>query len=199
MSRTLWVYVVAIAAGLASLGGLVLVPQWQLGGLEPVVDESGAAYPEEPSGAVEEGRRVYVHMGCVYCHSQQVRPGADVERGWGARRSTPRDCLADVPPLLGTMRTGPDLACIGERQPSADWHYIHLYRPRRVVADSLMPPHAFIFETVASAQVAQGTGLPLEEREVPTGAVVVPSDSARALVAYLLSLRRDGPAQQVTP
>jgi cytochrome c oxidase cbb3-type subunit 2 len=190
MSRTWWVYAVALAAGLASLAGLVFVPQWQLGGLRPITDESGASYPEEPSGAVAAGRQVYIRMGCVYCHSQQVRPGSDVERGWGGRRSTARDCLVDAPPLLGTMRTGPDLACIGTRQPSADWHYIHLYRPRRLVADSLMPPHAFMFETLAAADVAADAGLALAEGEAMPGALVVPSESARALVAYLLSLQR---------
>ena len=35
------------------------------------------------------------------------------------------------------MRTGPDLLNIGARQPSVDWHLLHLYNPRAVVEGSI--------------------------------------------------------------
>lgn len=72
--------------------------------------------------------RVYQHNGCMYCHTQQVRSekfgdwwdangehktGADIKRSYGLRRTVSRDYIYDNPTMLGTMRTGPDLANIG--------------------------------------------------------------------------------------
>jgi cytochrome c oxidase cbb3-type subunit 2 len=51
---------------------------------------------------------------------QQVRAdyaGSDIERGWGTRRSAPRDYIFDRPVLIGRMRIGPDLANVGKRAP----------------------------------------------------------------------------------
>ncbi len=64
------------------------------------------------------GAQVYAANGCVYCHSQQVRPdygGSDLERKWGERRSAPRDYIFEPIVFLGRMRTGPDLANVGHR------------------------------------------------------------------------------------
>ena len=30
-------------------------------------------YPREPVGIAQRGKRIYIEMGCMYCHSQQVR------------------------------------------------------------------------------------------------------------------------------
>lgn len=107
-----------------SWAGLTLIPNVQIGHLEPQMDEEGNdAYPLPQSGMVERGRKVYVANGCVYCHTQQVRAdyaGSDIDRKWGERRSAPRDYIFDRPVLLGKMRTGPDLANIGKRAPAED-------------------------------------------------------------------------------
>src|SRR5881394_3640373 len=61
--------------------------------------------------------------GCVYCHSQQVRPdyiANDIERKWGNRRSAPRDYIFERPVFLGKMRMGQDLANIGARAPAPE-------------------------------------------------------------------------------
>jgi cytochrome c oxidase cbb3-type subunit 2 len=121
-------------------------------------------------------------MGCVYCHSQQVRPegfGADIDRGWGQRRSVPRDYVLQDPPYLGTMRTGPDLANIGVRQPTDQWHYLHLYDPQITSPGSVMPPFKFLYET---------TELPESYASEPTW--IIPSKDAMNLVAYLKSLQQ---------
>ncbi len=101
--------------------GLTAIPNWQIGHLDPQSDEEGTdIYPQPPSGMVERGRRVYNANGCVYCHSQWVRPdyaGADIERNWGVRRSAPRDYIFDRPVLIGKMRTGQDLSNEGHRNP----------------------------------------------------------------------------------
>ncbi len=75
------------------------------------------------SGMAERGRKIYIANGCVYCHTQQVRPeygGADIERKWGDRRSAPRDYIFERPALLGKMRMGPDLANVGKRAPAEE-------------------------------------------------------------------------------
>jgi hypothetical protein len=104
--------------------GLTVVPNTQIGHLDPQSDEEGTdVYPLPPSGMAERGRQVYNANGCVYCHSRWVRPeyaGADIERKWGDRRSAPRDYIFDRPVLLGKMRTGPDLSNIGKRAPSEE-------------------------------------------------------------------------------
>ncbi len=146
------------------------------------------------------GRQIYIREGCVYCHSQQVRPegfGADQDRLWG-RPSVPADYVYDRPHLLGTMRTGPDLMNIGVRQTSVDWHMLHLYDPRLVVSGSTMPPYPWLFEVKRSAGPDEYV-LDLPADRVPEGKVVVATYEAEALVEYLLSLDRsyDAPQRQI--
>ena len=104
--------------------GLALVPTLQIGHLEPQTDEEGAdPYPVARSGMAERGREVYIANGCMYCHTQQVRPGyaaSDISRKWGARRSAPRDYIYERPVLLGTLRMGPDLTNVAKRLPVDD-------------------------------------------------------------------------------
>jgi cbb3-type cytochrome oxidase cytochrome c subunit len=102
--------------------GLTVVPNWQIGHLNPQSDEEGTEhYPQPQSGMFERGARVYAANGCIYCHSQQVRAeyaGADIERKWGTRRSAPRDYIFERPVFLGKMRVGQDIANIGARAPA---------------------------------------------------------------------------------
>ena len=99
--------------------GLTVIPNIQIGALNPQMDEEGTdIYPMPKSGMAERGRCVYAANGCVYCHSQQIRPdyvSADIERKWGERRSAPRDYLFDRPVMLGQERMGPDLSNVGKR------------------------------------------------------------------------------------
>ena len=99
--------------------GLTVIPNIQIGALNPQADEEGTdIYPMPKSGMAEHGRRVYAANGCVYCHSQQLRPdyaSADIDRKWGERRSAPRDYIFERPVLLGQERLGPDLSNIGKR------------------------------------------------------------------------------------
>ena len=102
--------------------GLTVIPNWQIGHLNPQSDEEGTdIYPMPQSGMVARGARVYAANGCNYCHSEQVRAeyaGADIARKWGDRRSAPRDYIFERPVLLGKMRMGQDLANIGARAPA---------------------------------------------------------------------------------
>jgi cytochrome c oxidase cbb3-type subunit II len=114
--------------------GLMLIPNFQIGHLEPQMDEEGTdIYPMPQSGMVARGRHVYAANGCIYCHSQQLRPdyaASDLERTrdfaptpapkWGERRSAPRDYIFARPVLLGKERMGPDLADIGQAAPAEE-------------------------------------------------------------------------------
>src|SRR6266536_1599940 len=101
--------------------GLTVIPNWQIGHLNPQSDEEGTdIYPMPQSGMVERGARVYADNGCIYCHSQQVRAdyaADDIERKWGNRRSAPRDYIFERPVFLGKMRMGQDIANVGARAP----------------------------------------------------------------------------------
>ena len=114
--------------------GLTVIPNLQIGALNPQMDEEGTdIYPAPKSGMADRGRRIYAANGCIYCHSQQIRPGyayADVDRvrdagpsprpKWAERRSAPRDYLFDRPVVLGQERMGPDLSNIGKRAPTEE-------------------------------------------------------------------------------
>ena len=104
--------------------GLTVIPNWQIGHLNPQSDEEGTdIYPMPQSGMVMRGARVYAANGCIYCHSEQVRAdyaGADIERKWGDRRSAPRDYIFERPVFLGKMCMGQDLANIGARAPKEE-------------------------------------------------------------------------------
>ena len=183
---------------LSSWIGLVAYPYLQLGRFTPFTSEdTGDINPPPLSGMAVMGQRVYASSGCVYCHSQQVRQvgyGSDLERGWGARSTVARDYMRENPVFLGTMRTGPDLANIGARQPSAVWHHQHLYQPTVVSPGSIMPSYRYLYrlQKIEGQRSANAIDL-LPPDNPPDGYEVVPTYEAEALVAYLLSLNRNYP------
>ena len=181
-----------------SWGGLVLLPQLQIGRQEAVkIEETGEMYPPTRPGWARQGFELYRANGCIYCHSQQVRPegfGADLARNWGKRRTVARDYLYDKPVMLGTMRTGPDLTNIGVRQASAEWHTLHLFNPRIPSKGSVMPPFGFLFERRKIGAHPSPDALKLSGKDAPPlGYEIVPRPEAQALVQYLLSLRANTP------
>lgn len=139
------------------------------------------------SAAEQRGRDIYVGEGCSYCHTQQVRP-LEQDRPWG-RPSTRGDFAYDTPQLLGDERTGPDLSNVGARQPSNVWNFIHLYEPRSVVSASIMPAYPWLFQAKDHAAPGDVT-VPVPPGFAPAGKVVVPTQRAQDLVAYLLSLKQ---------
>lgn len=180
-----------LATVMASAFGLVVMPNWQFRGLSPVEDDSGIKHPTAPFGQAFLGRQVYADLGCIYCHSQQVRAGdfgADIQRGWGTRRSVARDYIFDNPPFMGTMRTGPDLENIGARQPNRDWHALHLYNPQITSPGSIMPPHPFLFTRARADGPLPPRAIRLPEKWVSTPSYIVPEDRAENLIEYLKSL-----------
>ena len=178
----------ATAIVLFSGSMLVLAPYLQLD------DEAPTAGSRPYTSSEASGRREYVSLGCVYCHSQQPRDPSqapDGQRGWG-RPSVPGDYVYDYPHLLGTMRTGPDLFNVGARLSSEDWHLLHLYQPRAVVPWSIMPAYPFLFEIKAEVG-AEDRVVGVPDPWSPAGRFVVATPRALALVDYLLALDHTGP------
>jgi cbb3-type cytochrome oxidase cytochrome c subunit len=123
-----------------------------------------------------------------------VPVGPDLARGWGRRRSVAEDFLYDSPVMPGSQRVGPDLADVGTRLPDMKWHLLHLYAPQVQVKGSAMPPYRFLFERrkVGLQPSPEALILP-PEAAPPAGYEVVPGPAAKALAAYLTSLRTDAP------
>jgi cytochrome c oxidase cbb3-type subunit 2 len=195
----------------------VLVPQLQLGRQMPVAMQApNPDYPTARPGLAQQGLQVYRSLGCVECHTQQVRPDSgDIDRGCGKRRTVAQDYLYDQPVLTGALRIGPDLANLAARDPkhfSSPWKlqtasnhvdelarklYLHLYNPRPSVPGSTMPSYRYLFvESLRkSGQQPDPLAIPLDNPtrgEFP-GRQIVPKPAAQALVAYLMSLRADAP------
>lgn len=160
-------YVVAVVAGLAFfVMSVALLGVWPGRVLDRQVR---AMSPERALGLTvseERGRAIYGREGCAYCHTQQIRfVRADMRR-FGAP-TLAWETRFDFPHLWGTRRIGPDLARAGSVR-TDDWHFAHLFAPRSVVTDSVMPSYAWLFD----------------------GAPDRPLQGARDLVAYLQSLGR---------
>jgi cytochrome c oxidase cbb3-type subunit 2 len=135
-----------------------------------------------------EGRQVFASNGCDYCHTQQVRPLPE-DKVFG-RPSAPGDFTYQTPELLGSERTGPDLTNVGNSKPSDVWQYIHLYDPRAVEPHSIMPNFKFLFREVRTVPPGE-TAVPVPAAFAPkNGDKVIPTQKAKALVAYLLSLKQ---------
>lgn len=120
---------------------------------------------------------------------------ADIRRGWGFRRTVARDYLLDQPTMLGSQRIGPDLSNIGNRRPDANWHLLHLFQPRKVVENSIMPRYGYLFEK-RDLRGGKDANALRHKGELVTdsqGRQVIPKPAARDLAAYLISLRLDQP------
>jgi cytochrome c oxidase cbb3-type subunit 2 len=149
------------------------------------------------SAAAERGKQLYIANGCVGCHSQQVR-NVDMDKMWGKRPSIAAD-YADIhrqdlwrntATLMGTERTGPDLTDVGNRQGNLAWNLVHLFNPRIVVKESIMPSYEWMFEMKEQPDSADViVNVPPQFLNGKPGKVVASRD-ALDLVAYLQSLKQ---------
>ena len=141
-----------------------------------------------------EGRDIYMREGCHVCHTQQIRPfRAETER-YG-HYSVAGEFVYDHPFLWGSKRTGPDLARVGGRY-SDDWHRAHLYNPRDVVPESIMPSYPWLFSDKVDGEITPKKMLALRSVGVPFTDEAIASSAAdvdgkpeiQALIAYLQQL-----------
>jgi cytochrome c oxidase cbb3-type subunit 2 len=178
--------------------GLVAYPYLTFAGLRQSKDDAtGALAPLGNPGTAAQGARIYAANGCLYCHSQFVRAqdeGNDIDRKWGTRRTVARDYMFDRQVFLGTSRLGADLSNVGVRQTDPQWFYRVLYSPQTMSPEVSMPAYRWLFETRQIQGQPSVDALKLEGAEAPSpGYEIVPTEEGKALVGYLLSLRKNYP------
>ena len=149
----------------------------------------------KPHNAVQlEGRDIYIREGCHVCHTQMVRPlRAEVER-YG-HYSVAGESVYEHPFLWGSKRTGPDLARVGGRY-SDDWHKVHLFNPRIVVPESIMPAYPQLYDnkldgkrTADKMRALRSVGVPYTDADIAGAETAVKGMTEMdALVAYLQNL-----------
>ncbi len=141
-----------------------------------------------------QGRDIYIREGCYLCHSQMVRPFRSEVVRYG-EYSKAGEFVYDHPFQWGSKRTGPDLARVGGRY-SDDWHRAHLYNPRNVVPESIMPAYPWLVEnkldgenTATKLEAMRTLGVPYTDADIAGAKDAVKGKTEMdALVAYLQSL-----------
>lgn len=116
------------------------------------------------------GRDIYISEGCYVCHSQQIRPLVAEKLRYG-KPSTAAESVYDRPFQWGSRRIGPDLSRVGGRYPDM-WHYRHMWDPREVVDQSLMPSYEWLFSKKTNysvlprkIRVMQALGVPYSDED----------------------------------
>lgn len=126
----------------SAMVGLAFAPS-----LAPTVSTPSPGLKPLSASAIR-GREIYKREGCVYCHSQQVRPvKADENYASLGGVSRPGDYYYDRPNFLGTIRTGPDLSNEGRvwAGPEAREYLIgHFKKPREYNENSVMPGFTYL-------------------------------------------------------
>ncbi len=183
-----WVFVVAMPyVKMANLESASFVEE---------IDGVGGAYEFARAGRTD-GASIYGANGCALCHTQLIRPtsaGTDMYREeWAGivgnardgivetrRETNPFDFAGEKYAYVGQSRVGQDLSNVAIRAAtrgakkgvSAEtWLLEHLYNPRDYDYKSVCSSMAFMFE----------------------GSANKPKSEAKALAAYLLSMRKDNP------
>ncbi|WP_310590371.1 cbb3-type cytochrome c oxidase subunit II [Dyadobacter sp. NIV53] len=155
-----------------------------LPGFEPLNDDAA------------KGKALYVANGCVACHTQQVR-NVDMDKMWGKRPGIAADYASNertdlwrnTATLMGTERTGPDLTSIGTRLPGKEWNLIHLFNPRIVVKESIMPAYPWLFELKKEPSENDVVVIVPGKYTSQEGTWVAKKEALQ-LVAYLQSLKQ---------
>lgn len=111
---------------------VILVPRWTFHPAKP-------DYLRDYTAQELRGREIYKREGCWYCHSQVSRP-QDWDHGPISHSS---DYYYDQYHLVGSERSGPDLANIGGKFPN-EYHILHHQNPRYVKPGSNMPRYDYL-------------------------------------------------------
>ncbi|MEM6972288.1 MAG: cytochrome-c oxidase, cbb3-type subunit II [Pseudomonadota bacterium] len=130
-----------LSFAVVTVGGMVeIAPLFYL---ENTIEEVEGVRPYSPLELA--GRDIYLREGCYVCHSQMIRPIRDEVERYG-HYSLAAESMYDHPFQWGSKRTGPDLARVGGRYSDA-WHVDHMYDPRALVPESVMPAYPWLAET----------------------------------------------------
>ena len=217
MSLRHFIFGLFASFGIAWLA-IIVIPFFKMRNREPIplTEEPGSEifFPKR-AGRVADGAQVYAENGCYLCHTQVIRPtyaGNDLYRpDWGGLKSDPDrgdtrretnadDFFGESFAQIGVMRMGPDLSNLGRRVESlyakdgdaAQWLYEYIYNPRNDSdrRHSACPSFRFLFDEREVKGNPSADALPFAGRD---NIEVVPSSDAKALVSYLLSLKKDQP------
>ena len=197
---------------------IIVVPFFKMRNLEPIAaseePDSGIFFPKR-TGRIADGARVYAENGCYLCHTQVIRPTyagndlyrpdwaglkSDPDRGDTRRETNAYDFFGESFAQIGVNRLGPDLSNLGRRVEAIYakdgdpkmWLYDFLYNPRRDPhrRHSTCPSFRFMFNEQEVKGNPNADALPFAGHD---NIEVVPSSDAKALVSYLLSLKKDQP------
>ncbi len=144
---------IALLIGIGAFLMVVVMPSLESDSATPTIlaDES-RLFPENSDAAI--GREVYISEGCMYCHTQAVRPIV-TDLGLGAV-SEPGDYAHEEPVLFGVARMGPDLMHAGDREVLT---VARLRDPRAERPWSTMPSYDYLSNEDLEALVAYVNGL----------------------------------------
>lgn len=218
MSFRTFILSLSTSFGVAWLA-IIVIPYYKMRSLEPVLVEDGdgtnAVYISKRAGRIADGAEVYAANGCYQCHSQVVRPtyagndmfrpdwggiAGDEERGDTRRETNAFDFEGEKFAHIGVARLGSDLSNLARRVEAIyakgddpeKWLYTHLYNPRLKPErrESTCPSFRFLFKVTEVKGNPSADSLPFP---VPDRMEITPTSDARALISYLLSLKKDQP------
>jgi cytochrome c oxidase cbb3-type subunit I/II len=144
---------ITLATGIGAFLLVVLLPSLESDAATPtILADEARVYAAGSDAAL--GRDIYIREGCVYCHTQSVRPIV-TDMGLGAV-SEPGDYAHEKPVLLGVARMGPDLMHLASRGgTTAD----HLADPRADRPWSTMPSYDYLSADELDALATYVNGL----------------------------------------
>lgn len=217
MSLRTFILGLSASFGIAWLA-IIVVPFIKMRNLAPIqLNEAtdgatGIFYPKR-TGRIVNGALVYAENGCYLCHTQVIRPTyagndlyradwgglkADPDRGDTRRETNAYDFAGESFAQIGVSRMGPDLSNLGRRVESiyaagkdpAAWLFAHLYNPRLEPQrwKSTCPSFRFMF---TERPVKGNPSINAISIRDDGKTEVVPNEDAKALVSYLLSLKKD--------
>ena len=144
---------IALLVGIGAFFLVVFLPALESDAATPtILADDARLYVEGSDAAI--GREVYVREGCMYCHTQAVRP-IITDIGLGPV-STPGDYAHEEPVMLGVARMGPDLMHLASRGGTFEEH---LADPRQERPWSTMPSYDYLSAADLEALVVYVNGL----------------------------------------
>ncbi len=193
---------------------LIAVPHAKMKVMAPYAldpeDPTKGVYPPAVPNIARQGHKVYSREGCAQCHTQVIRPtylGVDSwKKGWGqdqeskgpvfTRATQPLDYLGDTYAHIGIARNGPDLSNVGYRRTDIKWLHEHMYDPKQFNEWSIMPGFRHLYHERRIDGQPSADALEIKGKHAPKeGFEIVPSDDAKALAGYLLTLKKDAPVE----
>jgi cytochrome c oxidase cbb3-type subunit 2 len=165
-------------------------------------------YPAGKPNIFRQGQIVYAQEGCAHCHTQMIRPTymgfeswrpdfgkeGTVELPIRIRETRSGDYDGEQFAYLGIQRIGPDLSNVGYRH-DENWHHEHLYNPQSKRDFSMMPSfrHLYAKRRIKGQRSEHALANIHFKNDETNEYEVVPTEKAKALVGYLMTLKKDDP------